>query len=280
LFCASCGGPIAADDKSCQQCGSALLGPGSIRFTSSTEHPQSLDEVFAPTAAVQRTVEPVGDREPAFEPLPDEELFDDQPSEGPDDDQPPAEWFNDPVATRTVPRNPPKRDRLRLVPTPDPDGTRPRRTLTAFAMGICLLLALGVAGSVRWAMAIIDAPFADARAMASQPARTPSPKPTPSPRQLPPPPASPAPTPTEQATGYRASSLPAAAKQCSALVAANQQTSCGFAQAVAKALPKNPKGRFTVSATSPSSGQTSTLQCSADAMVICQGRTARVYILY
>lgn len=246
MYCAACGGRIERPDEVCPACRADLAASGAVRFTSSSQDPQHLSEVFTQL-------------------------------------EPPAEWFDDAEETRTTPRNPLPRERLRLVPLPDPDATRPRRLLTAVVLGVCLALAAGVVGAVRWAQQVIDAPIREARAAASAPVSTPSrtPTPSPTPSELSLPATTPSAEPTEQETGYRANALPAAAKHCSSMVGANSRTSCGFAEAVADALPEKPKGSFRVKATSPVTGQRHTLDCTADALVICSGGQAiQVYVIY
>lgn len=252
MYCAACGGRIETDDDRCAGCGADLRAPGAVRFTSSVEDDTRLHDVFP-------------------------------------EHQPPAEWFDDPVETRTTPRNAPPRDRMRLVALPDPDAVGSRRVLTGIVLAVCLLLAGGVVLAIRWAQHVIDAPFAEARvaassaaasasasrAAASRAATTPA-----TPKDRPLPQASSA-EPSQEETGYRASSLPPAAKQCSPFVGANSKTSCGFAKVVADALPDKPKDSFTLKATSPVTGQAYTLNCTAGQMVVCSGgQSVQVYVLY
>lgn len=127
--------------------------------------------------------------------------------------------------------------------------------------------------------AVVAAPSLSVRSAATPTpgpaASTGSPSATPSPTAVPTP-QLPSATPTRDVTGI----MPSSAKSCSPIVGTSPGTSCGLALVVAEKVPTVPAGRFDVVATSPVSGGTYTMHCTAAAMTVCiGGRAVVVYVL-
>lgn len=246
MFCARCGAEVGKDARSCPACGADLWGSGALRLTSTQEPAQSLEDVFGTK-------------------------------------QPPAEWFSDPVATRTEPR-PVDPDAVpvehpRFVPQPDPDRATWVRVRSAVVVGAAIV----VAAILMWVFHhLVTNTF---QQTAAEPVATPSAAATtataaPASTQKAAPAPKPAPTPTVKKTRPVYGSIPASAKDCGKGVGAGSSTSCGLARAVAAKVPDWPPSSFTVTAKSPATGQTYTMKCSAAALTICTGgRSALVYVL-
>ena len=251
MLCTRCSAEVDADASACPECEAALWCSGALRATSAQEPAQHHMDVLATR-------------------------------------QPPAEWFSDPVVTRTQPRvvapGAAAVPRQRFVPVPDPDQQPWVRARSAIVIGAAIVVVAVLLGafhhlltstfpsfgkvgasvtpstgaSVRPATgASVARPSAlTASASASaKPAATKSSRPV---------------------TG----SIPASAAHCGAGVGAGSGTSCGLARAVAAKVPDWPKDSFKVTATSPSSGKTYTVNCVAAAITVCTGgRALLVYVL-
>jgi hypothetical protein len=72
---------------------------------------------------------------------------------------------------------------------------------------------------------------------------------------------------------------PGAAASCGGLVFAGPDTSCPFAENVVSAYA-NDSGNVTVTASSPVTGETYTMQCSGESPVSCTGGTNALVVFY
>lgn len=248
MLCTRCSAEVGADARACAECEDALSGSEAPRLTSAQDPAQHHTDLFA-------------------------------------NRQPPAEWFSDPVVTRTQPRvvapGAAAVPRQRFVPVPDPDQQPWVRARSAIVIGAAIVVVAVLLGAFHHLLTSTFPSFGKAgasvppsigasvaRPSAMTTAATASAKPTAT-----------KPTATKSSRPVTGS-IPASAAHCGAGVGAGSGTSCGLARAVAAKVPDWPKDSFTVTATSPSSGKTYTVNCVAAAITVCTGgRALLVYVL-
>lgn len=264
MYCARCGAEVGEQARECPSCGADLWGSGALRLTSTSEPAKSLDDVFGGSRTGGATAAGLGGSGTA------------PGTEGMA--QPPAEWFTDPVVTRTEPHASPDEPevRQRFVPMPDPDQDAWLRVRSAVVVGAAIL----VAGVLLWVFHhLVTSTFTrDDAAPAANRSATPAPSAARTTSAAPKP--SVTPTPSAPRTRHVTGTIPSSAKDCGNGVGAGSGTSCEFAREVAKKVPDWPKDSFKVTATSPKTGNTYTVNCVAGAMTVCTGgRSVVIYVL-
>lgn len=247
MYCSGCGHQVGVGDRVCEGCGRELWGSGALRLTSPREPAQQLSDVFPPA----KPAPVAGPLSPVAEPVEALRVARLAPA-----------LTSLPSLSQLTTRPRTERDSLAL-------HRRNQRVMTlcfaAVGLSVALILVLGqmlrASGPVR-----VASPAQASVTPLSKPSPTVTPAPTPKPTKAP--------------SVTKALRLPSDAKTCTALVGADEGTSCGLAKAVALTLPVPPTGTFTRTAKSPNTGNSYTFTCTVKDMVVC--RTARgstVYVL-
>lgn len=304
MYCARCGALVGPDAKQCPGCRADLWGSGALRLTPPKFPAQSLADVFgedAPHLPQRRSGSQVDGDADATRVIPRVEA-DDATVVLPAVTDAPAEPAQPAVAAPTaVPaarassQFRPGEPRPSTAGEPvgqlkDEDDPREDAVTANHAARLWVMLAVATAVAVFAAIGVwrmLDNTFnrPSAPPTAAAPAASAAPaqsgaavkKPVASKAAV-----TPSATPTASAAATRpvTGTLPSSATKCSETVGAGKGTSCQFALAVAAKLPPVPADDFSLDATSPVTGRSYAMHCTAGAITVCTGgRAAVVYVL-